>query len=212
MDEPLRIVLVDDHPMFRAGVAASLAVDPAVQVVAEAETGEQALELIARLQPDLVLLDISLPGIDGIELVGQIAVRFPAVRTLMLTASDNQDSLMAALKSGAHGYVLKGIAARDLRSIVQRVATGETYITPKLASRMLVEFSRTNGDIDERDVLTPRETDVLDLLSRGMTNKQIGEALHLAEKTVKHHMTNILQKLHVRTRTEAALLALRKKT
>lgn len=206
MSQTVRILLVDDHPLFRAGVAASLAADSAFEIVGEAENGEQALDLIADTQPDLVLLDVSLSDIDGIALVRQITDRFPAIRTLMLTASDNQDNLMAALKNGAHGYVLKGIAARDLRNIVQRVSMGETYVTPTLASRMLVEFSRPRQGLDGRDALTPRETEVLELLGQGMTNKQIGEALHLAEKTIKHHMTNILQKLHVRTRTEAALL------
>jgi DNA-binding NarL/FixJ family response regulator len=195
--------------MFRQGVATSLNADPAFKVVAEAENGEQAVELAQRLQPDLVLLDVSMPGMGGIAAAARIAESLPAARIVMLTVTDNQDSLLAALKAGAHGYVLKGVSALELRGIIRRVADGEAYVTPHLAASMLLEFSRPPEAKTGIAELTPREADVLDLLSQGLTNREIGERLHLAEKTVKHHMTNVLQKLQVRTRTEAAILALR---
>lgn len=208
MTEPIRILLADDHPLFREGVAASLAAAEDFSVVAQAGSGEEAIELARALRPDLVLLDVSMPGMGGIAAAARIAIDLPDARIMMLTMAETPESLMAALKAGAHGYVLKGVAANELRAIVRRVAAGEAYVTPTLAAEMLTEFSRPRP-LDTFETLTSRETEVLDLVSQGMTNSKIGERLHLAEKTVKHHMTVILQKLHVRSRTEAALLAVR---
>jgi DNA-binding NarL/FixJ family response regulator len=195
--------------LFREGVAASLTAAPEFAVVAQAGSGEEALALCARTQPDIVLLDVTMPGMGGIAAAARIATEFPGTRIMMLTVSETPDSLIAALKAGAHGYVLKGVSASELRAIVRNVAAGEAYVTPTLAAEMLTEFSRPRID-DGFSSLTARETDVLDLLSQGMTNREIAERLCLAEKTVKHHMTVILQKLHVRTRTEAALLAVQR--
>ena len=206
MSAPIRILLADDHPLFREGVAASLATAEDFIVIAQAGNGAEAIELALRLQPDMVLLDVNMPGMDGIAAAARIAVELPNVRIMMLTVSENTQGLMATLKAGAHGYVLKGVSANELRTIVRSVAAGEAYVTPTLAAELLTEFSRPRVP-DSISTLTARETDVLQLLSQGLTNREIGERLHLAEKTVKHHMTVILQKLHVRTRTEAALLA-----
>jgi DNA-binding NarL/FixJ family response regulator len=208
MSERTRILLADDHPLFREGVAHALGVDPGLDVIAQANSGEQAVELAQRLRPDVVLLDITMPGIGGIAAARQIATILPGTRIVMLTVAENEDSLMAALKAGAHGYVLKGVAAAEFRSITRRVAAGEAYVTPALATEMLVEFSRPRP-ADSFSELTARETSVLELLSQGLTNREIGERLYLAEKTIKHHMSSILQKLHVSTRTEAAVVALR---
>lgn len=208
MTTPIRILLADDHPLFREGVVHSLTAAPELTVIAEAGSGEEAVELALALQPDMVLLDINMPGMGGIVAAERIASACPGVRIMMLTVAEERTSLLAALKHGAHGYVLKGVSARELRAIVRSVAEGEAYVPPALAGELLAAFSRPPV-ADTLSSLTPRESDVLELLSLGLTNRQIGEQLHLAEKTVKHHMTSILQKLHVSTRTEAALLAQR---
>jgi DNA-binding NarL/FixJ family response regulator len=208
MSDTIRILLADDHPLFREGVAHSLATDADLEVIAQASSGEEAVDLALRLRPDVVLLDITMPGIGGIAAAAQIAATLPETRIVMLTVAENEDCLMAALKAGAHGYVLKGVSAAEFRSITRRVAAGEAYVTPALAAEMLAEFSRPRR-ADSFAELTMRETGVLELLSNGLTNREIGERLHLAEKTIKHHMTSILQKLHVHTRTEAAVIALR---
>lgn len=210
IEPPVRILLADDHPLFREGVAHTLSAVAEFQIVGQASSGEEAVALAATLQPHLILLDISMPGMGGIRAAGAIATAFPAIRIMMLTVSEDQESLLAALKSGALGYVLKGVSASELRHIVRCVADGEAYVSPALAAELLLEFSRPRAP-DNLAGLTPREAGVLELLSQGLTNREIGERLHLAEKTVKHHMTSILQKLHVRTRTEAALLAMRRR-
>lgn len=211
MPSPIRILVADDHPLFREGVAHSLGAEPDFEVIAQVGNGEEAVELTQRLQPDMVLLDITMPGMGGIAAAGKIATNAPQVRIMMLTVSENRESLLAALKAGAHGYVLKGVSASALRAITRRVAGGEAYVTPALAAELLTELSRPHPP-DSFSDLTARETDVLELLSQALTNREIGERLHLAEKTIKHHMTNILQKLQVRSRTEAALIAARHAT
>lgn len=208
MTETIRVLLADDHPLFREGVAHTLAADPVFEVVGQAESGEEAIALALRFKPDLALLDINMTGMGGIAAAGQIAAALPGIRIMMLTVNDNEDTLLAALKAGAHGYVLKGVAAAELRAIARRIAAGEAYVTPALAAEMLAEFARPRAT-DAFSDLTAREAEVLELLSQGLSNREIGDQLHLAEKTVKHHMTNILQKLQVRTRTEAAIAALR---
>jgi len=209
MSNTIRILLADDHPLFREGVAHSLSVEPDFEVIAQASSGEEAVELVNKLHPDIVLLDVSMTGMGGIAAAAKISAGSPTVRIMMLTVSENRENLMAALKAGAHGYILKGVSASELRAITRRVASGEAYVTPALAADMLTEFSNPHP-IDSFSELTPRETTILDLLSQGLTNKEIGERTFLAEKTVKHYMTSILQKLHVRSRTEAALIAMQR--
>lgn len=206
MPSPIRILLADDHPLFLDGVAHSLGAEPDFEVIAQAGSGEEAVELAHRLHPDMVLLDVTMPGIGGVAAVGKIAAIAPEMRIMMLTVSENRENLMAALKAGAHGYVLKGVSASDLRAITRRVASGEAYVTPALAADLLTEFSHPHPT-DSFSELTAREIKILKLLGQGLTNREIGEHMCLAEKTVKHYMTSILQKLHVRSRTEAALIA-----
>ena len=207
MPTNIRILLADDHPLFREGVAHSLSTEPDFEVIGQASSGEEAVEMALHLHPDIVLLDVSMTGMGGIAAAQMIAASTPVVRIMMLTVSENRENLMAALKAGAHGYVLKGVSASELRAITRRVAGGEAYVTPALAADMLTEFSQPHP-IDSFSELTARETSILQLLSEGLTNREIGERLYLAEKTVKHYMTSILQKLHVRSRTEAALIAM----
>ena len=206
MTEPIRTFVADDHPLFREGVVHSLCVDPGFVVIGEAGSGEETLEKVGQLRPDLVLLDISMPGISGIETARRIAQVAPQTRIMMLTVDDRGPSLLAALKAGAHGYVLKGVAATELREIARRIAEGEAYVPPALAAELLSEMSAPRP-VDAFSTLTHREVGVLELLGQGLSNRAIGEALFIAEKTVKRHMTNILAKLQVRSRTEAALIA-----
>lgn len=207
MSDSIRILIADDHPLFREGVAQSLAGEPGFTVVGQAGSGEEAFSLVGDLLPDVLLLDVTMPGDGGIITAGKVATAWPVVRIMMLTVSEDQDTLMAALKAGARGYVLKGVTARDLANAVRVVAGGDIYISPALAGGILFELTANKQADDPLTTLTDREREILSLVAEGLTNREIGERLHLAEKTIKHYMTNVLQKLHVRSRVEAALLA-----
>lgn len=202
----IRVVVADDHPLFREGVAFSLINEPEITIVGKAESGEEAIRLAAETMPDVLLMDIAMPGCGGIEAARTISLTQPAVRIIMLTVSEDQDDLMSALKAGARGYMLKGISARELGQAVQSVAAGEVYISPALAGNILFEMTYRQP-ADPIDDLTDREQEILRFVGEGLTNREIGARLHLAEKTIKHYMTNVLQKLQVRSRVEAALLA-----
>ncbi len=209
MSEPIRVLIADDHPLFREGVAHSLAGKADITVVAQASTGEDALRLARDLLPDILLLDIAMPGQGGLATADKIAAACPVTKIVMLTVSEHEDDLLAAFKAGARGYLLKGISARELANVIRAVAGGEVYVSPSLAAGMLVELTRGRPS-DPLSELTEREREILQLVAEGLTNREIGERLHLAEKTVKHYMTNVLGKLHVRSRVEAALLVARR--
>ena len=206
MTESIRIVVADDHPLFRDGVINSFNEQNGLSVVGQAETGEEAFEVCREYLPDVLLLDIAMPGEGGISAAQKISVACPATHIAMLTVSEDHDDLMQALKAGARGYVLKGISANKLADIVRRVAAGEVYISPSMANDLLFEMT-TDDNEDPFSSLTEREKEVLTLLGEGLSNREIGERLHLSEKTIKHYMTNVLGKLHVKSRLEAALLA-----
>ncbi|MBW8011521.1 MAG: response regulator transcription factor [Chloroflexi bacterium] len=210
MVEPIRLIIADDHPLFLEGIVQSLSSQPDMSIVGQASNGEEAYEFVAKDLPDVVLLDITMPGQGGIETARKISAAYPIVQIIMLTVSEDEDDLMAALKAGARGYILKGVSARELANAVRTVANGETYISALLASNLLVELSHSDQP-DPLSELTIREKEILELVAEGLTNIEIGERLHLAEKTVKHYMTNVMQKLHVRSRVEAALLVHKKK-
>ena len=209
MNDPIRILIADDHPLFREGVAHSLSGKGGITVIAQAETSENALHLTRELLPDVVLLDIAMPIRGGLAIASEIAVACPATKIVMLTVSEHEDDLLSAFKAGAQGYVLKGVSARELANIIRAVADGEVYVTPALAAGMLVEMTRGRPH-DPLFELTEREREILQFVAKGLTNRQIGERLHLAEKTIKHYMTNILGKLHVRSRLDAAMLMARR--
>jgi DNA-binding NarL/FixJ family response regulator len=208
MSEPIRVLVVDDHPLFREGVVHSLGAQPGLAVVGESTSGEDALRLAQELLPDIVLLDISMPGWDGLVTAERIATACPATAIVMLTVSEDQDKLLAAFKAGARAYVLKGVGAQELARVVAAVAAGEAYVSPSLASEMLVALTRGSAP-DPLQELTAREREILSLIGTGLTNRAIGLQLSLSEKTIKHYVTNILQKLQVRSRVEAALYASR---
>jgi DNA-binding NarL/FixJ family response regulator len=205
MTDVIRIVVADDHPMFLDGLVSTLSADDELEVVAIVGDAAAAVRASRDHLPDIALLDVAMPG-GGLEAARQIADASPATRLVMLTSSENEDDLMAAMKAGARGYVLKGISGRDLRAILKEVHAGRTYLAPGLAYGALKELTRprTASPIDE---LTGREREVLALVAAGHSNAEIGGRLGLAEKTVKHYMTSILAKLQVASRVEAALLA-----
>ncbi len=206
MTDSIRIVIADDHPLFREGVCHSLSAEPDLVVVGQADNGEEALRLAIDLVPDVVLLDIGMPGWGGLATVAKLSQACPVTKVVMLTVYDEEDQWLAAFKAGARGYVLKGVPPRDLADIVRLVAGGDVYVSPALAADMLRELTGERSQ-DPLGELSEREREVLKLVAQGLTNREIAERVHLAEKTVKNHMTNILGKLHVRSRVEAALLA-----
>ena len=205
-NKSIRILLADDQPLFREGVAKSLGAEPDFEVISQTDRGEAVVELAHRLRPDIILLDDSMTGMGGIEAARKIGAITTGVRIIMLTISEIRENLMAALKAGVHGYVLKSVSAKELCSITRHVADGKAYVTPALAAEMLTVFSKPLP-IDYLPELTEREATILQFLSQGLSNREIGEHMFLAEKTVKHYMTGILKKLQVRSRTEAAVIA-----
>ena len=205
MTEPIRIVVADDHPMFLDGLVATLSADEELAVVATVGDAVAAVRAVREHSPDIALLDVAMPG-GGLEAARQIAAVSPATRTVILTSSENEDDLMAALNAGATGYVLKGVAGRELRGILKTVHAGGTYLAPGLAYGAIKELTRPRT-ADPLAELTGREREVLELVASGLSNAEIGGRLGLAEKTVKHYMTSILGKLQVASRVEAALLA-----
>lgn len=207
--DTVRIVIVDDHPLFREGVAATLSAEPELEVIGEGGTAEDALHLSTTLLPDVMLLDLNLPG-GGLQAARAVTAACPVTKIVMLTFSEEEADVLQSLKAGARGYILKGVSGRELRRIVKAVQAGEVYITPTLAAGVLVEMaSPGRSQHNPLNELTPRERQILEGVASGRSNKEIARNLELTEKTVKHYMTNILQKLQVRNRVEAALLAQR---
>src|SRR5712691_1071514 len=208
MRESINVLVVDDHPLFRQGVVHSLGSEPGLTVVGEAASGEEALKLARELLPDVVLLDISMPGWNGLVTAERISTACPATTIVVLTVSEDKDKLLAAFKAGARAYVLKGVSAQELANVVRTAAGGDVYVSPSLAAEMLVSLTHSHAP-DALQELTDREREILMLIGKGLTNREIGTRLFLSEKTIKHYVTNILQKLQVRSRVEAALFAAR---
>ncbi len=205
----ISLVIVDDHPLFRDGVAAALQNEGDMNVLAQGENAQQALELAKKYLPDIILLDITMPG-GGIQVARAITAACPVTKIIMLTFSEEEDDVLAALKAGARAYVLKGVGSKELKTIIRSVYDGQVYITPTLAAGMLRELSSPHAadhHSNPLDELSERELSILELLASGKSNKAIGKDLGLTEKTIKHYMSNILQKLQVRNRVEAAILA-----
>ncbi|GGA77990.1 DNA-binding response regulator [Nitratireductor aestuarii] len=205
MSERVRVVVVDDHPLFRSGVVQALELDEGIEVVAEGGSASEAIELAEKHHPDVMLLDISLPGGDGIAAATAIAVKEEAPRILMLTVSGETTDVMRAVDAGAAGYVLKGINATDLIHAVKSVAAGETFMSPNLSFNLLTALGKASKP-DPLATLTPQERRILQMVATGLGNREIGVHLGVGEKTVKFHVTNLFRKLNVRNRVEAALI------
>ncbi|WP_113954535.1 response regulator [Arenicella xantha] len=207
MAERISIVVVDDHPLFREGVVTTLVESGLFDVVAQAGSKEEAIIQAEKHLPDLMLLDVSMPG-GGIETATEISSRVPVIKIIMLTVSEQEHDVQAALKAQARGYILKGVASEDLISILQDIHNGDSYISPNLAVNLLMRSSeKPKRDSPEDFDLNDRERQILEKLAIGMSNKEIADDIYLSEKTVKHYMTNIMHKLHVSNRVQAAIKA-----
>ena len=208
----IRVVLADDHAVVRKGVREFLEEDATLRVVGEANDGEEALALVARDKPDIVLLDIQMPRLNGLETTRRVRKEFPGTRVLIVTAYDDDPYIFAALQAGASGYMLKTSTSDELIHAVHAVIEGETALSPTVAKKLV---ERAMGQIVSPDEiiepLTERELEVLRLAAKGLGNKQIGNALTISDRTVQGHLANIYAKLHVATRTEAVLRAVREK-
>ena len=209
MSDVIRVVLADDHPIYREGLARTLSEAEGIEVVGTAGDGVQACEVVLRLAPDVVLLDVSMPGGGGIAALTRLMQMEAPPKVAMLTASEADEDLMQAIRLGALGYILKGVGADELVDLVRDLAAGRPHVSPGLAGRLLVAMRRRDAvqQPSPLDELSRREEDILKLVAKGKSNREVGEALELQEKTVKHYMTSILQKLQVRNRVEAAMLA-----
>jgi DNA-binding NarL/FixJ family response regulator len=212
---PIRILIADDHPVFRFGLRALLNAMPDTEVVGDATTGEAAITLAAEVQPDVVLMDINMPGIGGIEAVRQIRTTQPDVRVLMVTMLED-NSVFAALRAGAHGYVVKGAEPAEVLRAIRAVADGEAIFSPSIAERMLNFFAAQPATPRERAQvyhnpafaeLTEREREVLELMARGLTNSAVAEQLVISPKTVRNYITEIFSKLQVADRAQAIIRA-----
>ena len=208
----IRVVLADDQALFREGLRTLLSTRSELEVIGEAANGQEAVALVARLQPDVVLMDLQMPVMDGIRATAHIRQHWPAIPILALTTFDDDANLFGALRAGAAGYLLKDVSSETLMSAITAAARGEAFLQSTVTGRVVAAFARlmeSGGPRAEALVLplSPREREILSLLGTGASNKEIADRLCLAEGTVKNHVTNILTKLDVRDRTQAALRA-----
>uniref|UniRef100_A0A0M0KMR8 Chemotaxis protein CheY n=1 Tax=Halalkalibacterium halodurans TaxID=86665 RepID=A0A0M0KMR8_ALKHA len=216
----MQIVIIDDHQLFREGVKRILAMEPEFEVVADGEDGENAVELVEKYNPDVILMDINMPKVNGVEATRDLIQRYPDVKVLVLSIHDDESYVTHVLKTGASGYLLKEMDADALIEAVKVVAQGGAYIHPKVTHNLIKEYRRlVNEDEQESSeigfkeveyrkplhILTRRECEVLQLMTDGYSNRMIGEALYISEKTVKNHVSNILQKMNVNDRTQAVV-------
>jgi len=206
----IRVLIADDHRLFRQGLRQICEKVGRLEVVGEAENGQAAVELARRLKPDVVLMDVSMPILDGVEATRLITADQPTVRVIILTMHRRDRYVFEAVKAGARGYLLKDVDEQELVNAVRAVYRGEALIDPGLATRLLEEFRRLSESAPAAEELTPSEMDVLRLVAQGLDNKSIARELGLAERTVTNRLSEIYSKLHVASRTQAALLALRR--
>ncbi|KGN36985.1 response regulator [Knoellia subterranea] len=210
----IRIVIADDHDLYRRGMQAVIGLEQDLEIVAEAASGIEAVEKCFEYDPDVVLLDVRMPGNSGIEACTAIKEKAPRTKILILTASDDEADLFAAIKAGASGYLLKDLPTEQIAQSVRMAHAGQSMIPPHMASQLIAEFSRLSNeppkDATPGPRLTDRELEVLGLVARGKANKEIASQLFISENTVKNHVRNILEKLQLHSRVEAALYAMRR--
>jgi DNA-binding NarL/FixJ family response regulator len=208
----IRVLLCDDQALFRDGLRMLLSMQPDLEIVGEAENGDAAVQAASQLRPDVLLMDLRMPGMSGIEATRRVRNTSPQTKVIVLTTFREDEEIFEALRAGACGYLLKDIPADQLADAIRTVDQGGSYLEPGVASRVVEEFSRLSGMPDQRSILdthqfSVRELDVLRQVSRGRTNKEIATALHISEGTVKNHLTSIFSRLMVQDRTQAALKA-----
>jgi two-component system, NarL family, response regulator LiaR len=209
MKNNIRLIIADDHSIVRKGIRALLATEPDIQVVGEAGDGQEAVSQARALRPDVILMDLVMPKMDGIEATRQISASLPATRILVLTSFAADDKVFPAIKAGALGYLLKDSSPEDLVRSIHQVQRGEPSLEPSIARKVLQELSHPTKDELTTDPLSERELIVLRLIAQGRSNREIGETLFISEATVRTHVSNILGKLHLASRTQAALYALK---
>jgi DNA-binding NarL/FixJ family response regulator len=212
MSEPIQILLVDDQKLMREGLRILLELEPDLKVVGEVADGQAALEAYAGLQPDVVLMDVRMPGMDGVEATWRLREKWPQARVVILTTFDDDEYVFEGLRAGAQGYLLKDVSGHDLAEAVRTVAAGGALIEPSVARKVVAEFARVAPPARKPDAglpepLSSREQEILQLLAQGLSNSEIAARLSLAQGTVKNYVTTILQKLGARDRTQAALRA-----
>ncbi len=221
----ISIVIIDDHQLFREGVKRILAMEPEFEVVADGEDGTEAMDLVKEYRPDVILMDINMPQMNGMEATRELIKAFPHVKVLILSIHDDESYVTHVLKTGASGYLLKEMDAAALVEAVKVVASGGAYIHPKVTHNLIKEYRRLATEDDKHEdsigyreveyrkplhILTRRECEVLQLMTDGQSNRMIGESLFISEKTVKNHVSNILQKMSVNDRTQAVVEAIKK--
>ena len=206
-EAPLRVVIADDHPAFRKGLGAMLESAASIEVIGEAGDGDEAVERALELTPDVVLMDVKMPGRNGIDATRQIVSRNPAIAVLVLTMYEDDDSVFAAMRAGARGYLLKGADQDDVLRAISAVAAGEAIFGPAIAERLMAYFAAGSAAAHPFPELTERERDVVELIARGRTNAAIAAELSLALKTVQNHVSNVFTKLQVTDRSGAVIKA-----
>ncbi|MCX8061640.1 MAG: response regulator transcription factor [Anaerolineales bacterium] len=210
MSDPLTVLIVDDHPIVRKGLRTLLLSEATIQAVYEAENGLQAIQIVQQHRPRVVLMDLVMSPINGVEAIERIKAIEPSTPILGLTAFAEDDKVFPAIKAGASGYVLKDIPPEELLQAIRDVAAGQSFLHPTIASRLMREVTQTSTPLDDSEQLTEREVEVLRWIARGLSNQEIAMKLHVSERTITTHISNILDKLHLANRTQATLYALRK--
>ncbi len=206
---PIRILIVDDHAVVREGLRALIEAKPDMELVGESEDGVEAVLMARTLKPDVILLDLLMPRMDGIEAIGEIKQENPHARILILTSFAADDKVFPAIKAGAAGYLLKDSSSQALIQAIREVHQGKSSLHPTIARKLIREFSRPSTAAPAENLLTEREVAVLKLIAGGLSNQEIAETLVISERTVSSHVSNILEKLHLTNRTQAAVYALR---